>query len=100
MDNLEITWERAIGIWWLIIWRMILGSIVLGIIFGFVAGFMIGLIGTALGLPHDSVASFNRFVVILVGSLTNIVWGITVVRMALRKQYTGFRLALVPNSSN
>ena len=35
---------------------------------------------------------------VIIGSIIGLVWGVVVMRMALRKTYKGFRLALIPVS--
>ncbi|HEX5472453.1 MAG TPA: hypothetical protein VFW73_11230 [Lacipirellulaceae bacterium] len=98
MKELEITWERIVRIWWLIAWRTVLGSVVISFVLGGIAGAVFGFIAARSGVPRQSFVSTARFIGLLVGVLTWIVWGIVVVRMAFRKKYGDFRLALIANS--
>jgi hypothetical protein len=85
---LEATWQRVIRIWWLILWR---GSLI-GALFGAVLGGAIGFTAATLGMTFQPAMMLVRIVVIPLA----VCWGIVVVRMALRKRYSDFRLALVP----
>lgn len=87
MQELEVTWGRVASVWWLIAWRAVLG----GIVFGFVVGFVGGFLGGAIGAAPDKVETIVTALAVPAG----LAWGVVVVRMALRKRYRGFRLALV-----
>ena len=83
MQELDVTWHRVFGTWWLVLWRGALGIWALETIAGF--------IGVAMGRkPPDDITSILIFAGL--GSIT--VWPI-VIRMALRKKYQGFRIALI-----
>src|SRR5262249_38090252 len=88
MHELEVTWSRVTSILWLILWLAPLGSVMLRAILCFVIGF----IGALSGVQSTS----STAVATIVGALAGLCWGIFVVRMALRKNYSGFRIALVP----
>ena len=88
MQELEPSWERSTAIWWLLLWRGAVGGMLLGMVVGFIEGF-IGAMLHASPTVISSVAS-------LTGAAVGIVWSLFVVRMALRKKYRDFRIALVP----
>jgi hypothetical protein len=88
LQELEITWERVLSVWWLIVWRGVVGALSIG----FVVGFILGAIMGAAGVPLETIQSVSSIVGLVIG----LVWGIVVTWMALLKQYKGFRLALVP----
>jgi hypothetical protein len=90
MQELETNWQRTVSVWWLLAWRTFLG----GWIIALVLGFAIGEVGAALGLPFQPVALFAT----IVAWLAALAWGLVVVRMALKKHFNEFRLALVKNS--
>jgi len=92
MQELEVTWQRVARIWWLIVWRALLGGTLLGAAIGFIIGF----IGALIGWPRQSTVLFST----IAGALVSVAWGLVVVRMALRKRYMDFRLVLAPHSSN
>jgi hypothetical protein len=71
----KITMQRLLSIYWLVVWRGLLGNIV----FGFIAG---AFIGSATG-------GF------IAGLVVGLVWGITTLYMMLCKQYQDFRIVLV-----
>ena len=88
MQELDVTWNRLIRIWWLFFWRGAVG----GFAFGFVAGFIIGLIAGVLGLgPMEKVRLFAG----IAGYIAALVWSAFVLRMALKNHYSDFRIALV-----
>jgi LytS/YehU family sensor histidine kinase len=79
------------SIWWLFVWRGMLG----GFVAGAVAGALTGLFGAILGYAREDVV----FASSALGGLAGLIWGIVVVRMMLKKRYRGFRIALIaPNS--
>jgi hypothetical protein len=90
MHELEITWSRVMSIWWLLMWRTLLG----GALAGAILGFKIGFVGALLRYPPGSTTPLSA----IVGGLAGLCWGIVVIRMALKKNYSGFRIALVTNS--
>jgi len=91
MQELELTWSRVLKIWWLLIWRGQLIAILIGFLLGFVWGFVVSSIGRADLAETGGTA---------IGAAVGLVWGMFAVRMALRKQYADFRLALVARTSN
>ncbi len=101
MDELEITWRYVLSVWWLIVWRAWLGGMLFGGIAGFIAG---GVAGVILAFASSATSASLNEIGGMVGGIAGIVagltWGVYVVRMALRKKYRGFRLALIPEPSN
>jgi len=65
-------------------------------LFGYVAGFVWGFVAAAAGLIGDAIVIGGGISGLLVG----LAWGVIVVRMALRKNYRQFRLALISGSLN
>jgi hypothetical protein len=92
MQELEATWERIIRIWWLLTWRIFLGIMLFHIFAGAAAAFIL----RADYLPEETAL----FITALIAWLVSICWGLIVVRAALRKKYTEFRIVLAPHSSN
>ena len=90
MQELEPSLPRTISVWWLIIWRGVLGAAIIGSI----AGFIIGIVGAIVSVSPTTMAATGGFIGLPIG----IVWMIIVVRMALRKHYRDFRLALIPRN--
>jgi hypothetical protein len=90
MQELAITWPRVTRIWWLIAWRAGLG----GALFGAVVGAVIGFIEGVMGYSMQTISVSTT----IAGWVVGVAWGLVVVRMALLKVYSDFRLALVPKS--
>ena len=84
----ELTWQRALSVWWLLYWRGVIGGVIIAV----VIGFGIGLIGSLAGVNEEAV----KFTSTVVGTPLGFVWVIVVMQMALRKRYRDFRLALIP----
>jgi hypothetical protein len=83
MQELEVTLSRVISVCWLLLWR--------STVFAFIAGAIFGITRSVLGLPMES--AFPG----IAGGIAGFVF-IVVVRMALRKKYRKFRIALLPHS--
>jgi hypothetical protein len=86
-QELEVTWEHAVSVWWLIIWRAIAG----GLLIGAVLGVVVGVIGGMLDTPPIGGTWVSQLLSLVVGTA----WMIVCVRWALQKRYAGFRIALL-----
>jgi hypothetical protein len=87
MQEVEITIGRLLRIFWLFVWRAVIGSAIAGEIVGFVIGFVMGVAGS----EHEHLA----IVTSLAGGVAGAIWSIVALKMALEKQYQGFRIALI-----
>ena len=92
MQELEPTWKRALSVWWLILWRGIVGSVLLSI--AIIA--LVDALAALIGIESKALNMIGALVV----WLGSIVWGVVVVRMALQKRYRDFRLALIGTPSS
>ncbi len=88
MQELEPTWGRVMSVWWLLAWRSAAGALLLGSAVGFVFGANAAL----QNWPADKIQMVSS----VLGGLIGLIWAIVVVRMALKKRYGNFRIALVP----
>ena len=85
--DLEPTWTRVLAVWWLIAWRTaILGTIAL-LVLGLILGFVLG----ALGVERATLNLVGQIFGMAIYALTILV----TLRMALKKRYGSFRIALV-----
>jgi hypothetical protein len=66
-----------------------------GGLIGAIVGFVIGFIEGGMGYSAQTVAISTSSV----GWLVGLAWGLVVVRMALLKTYSDFRLVLAPKSN-
>jgi len=90
MQDVELGWDKVLRIAWLLTWRGLLGGLVIGFLLGYVIDLSLGLI---LGQVLDrTVGAVMKLVVLLV-------WWPFVVRMALKKRYRDFRIALIPHGT-
>jgi ABC-type amino acid transport system permease subunit len=85
MQELEITWQRAVRIWWAWLWR----ALALSLVCGGVIGFAIGFFGAMLGFRNIDP------LITVVGLVVGVVAGVAMLVTALKKKYPGFRVALV-----
>ncbi len=87
MQELEFTRKRVIAVWWLVAWRGTLGTALLAAAGGALDGAFAGAMGTT---PKPLFWILN-----ITTGVLSIIWMMLVVRMALRKRYSDFRLAAV-----
>ena len=87
--SLEVTFSRAMKVWWSLAWR----GVLFGILAGGAAGFVIGMIGAAMHVPPEQMSRLGG----LAGLIVGIPVGILVVQVVLQKSYSDFRIVLVPN---
>ena len=88
MQELEITWQRTIRIWWAWLWR----AFALSMVCGGLIGFAIGLFGSMLGFHNLAPLTM------VVGSVVGVIAGVAMLVTALKKSYPGFRVALISQS--
>ncbi len=88
MQELDPTWGRVMSVWWLLAWRTMVGAVLLG---GAVV-FVFGAITALENWPADKIQMVSS----VLGAVIGVLWAIVVVRMALKKQYGNYRIALVP----
>ena len=87
MREVEITIGRLLRIFWLFAWRSVIGGAILGAVIGFVIGFVMGVVGGT----REHVALAGSVAGMLVGAT----WAVLVLKMALQKEYSDFRIMLI-----
>jgi hypothetical protein len=105
MQELEATWGRATRVWWLIMWRGVLGGTLIGGAVGVIVGIVTVVVvlvvhGSLDRVEEQPIYQIGIALGALLGVIIGIGWYIVVVRMALRKQYRDFRLVIVPRSAS
>jgi hypothetical protein len=90
MQDVEPGWDKVLRIVWLLTWRGLAGGMILGFFLGLV-------INMGLGFGLGVVLSTN--VNATMGLVVMLVWWPFVVRMALKKRYSDFRIVLIPHGS-
>lgn len=88
MQELDPTWGRVISVWWLLAWRSAVGAVLLGVALG--SGF--SAVAALANWPADRVQAGG----FALGAMGGVLWALIVVRMALKKRYSNFRIGLVP----
>jgi divalent metal cation (Fe/Co/Zn/Cd) transporter len=92
MQELVPTWKNALSVWWLITWRGLVGFIFLVFAIAVLVDSLATLIGGRSG-TFSIIGAIGAWVL-------SIFWGLVVVRMALRKRYRHFRVALIGNAAD
>jgi hypothetical protein len=86
MREIQPGWNEIVRITWLLLWRAAAG--------GFVMSFLLGLIVNSAALFTVG-AILGTGTNLAIGILVALLWWPQVVRMALKKRFQGFRLALI-----
>lgn len=87
METLEVTWTRALKVWWSLAWRTLLFSFLAGLVLGLLIGGIGGLAGAG-----DAVIRGWSSVLGFVAGIGVAIW---VVRNVLQKTFRDFRIVLV-----
>ena len=87
MTKLEVTWKRALTVWWSLAWR----SIVFGAAAGAIAGAFIGMIAGLMG-QAEKAQQWGSYV----GQIVSIPVSMIVVKIILQKKWKEFSIALIP----
>lgn len=88
--ELEVTWGRAVRIWWSYFWRSLIGilaAMLIGGVVGGIAGFLLGMLGAPVGLVKS--------VGLLIGASAGIAMSVFPIKLILGKDFGEFRLVLV-----
>lgn len=91
--ELEVTWKRAIKVWWAYFWRNLL-AILAGMVIGAILGAVIGFILGALGVSIETI----RMVTMPIGFALGLVISIIPIKMILNKDFGEFKLVLLKNT--
>jgi len=91
--ELPITARRLLSIFWLCMWRGVLGGAIFGLVSAFAINVGAAFFGLATGyyLSGQSAASTSA----ILGGVLGFCWSFFVLKMALKKKYRDFRIALV-----
>jgi len=98
MQELEATWRRLAAIWWLMLWRGAIGGFLLGSVVGLIVGGIAGVVAAGVfRIPFDQATyeQIGRISALVVTMPLGLLWGLFVLRMAVRKKYRGFRIVLI-----
>ncbi len=86
-EFVQVTWGRAVKVWWSLLWR--------GMLFGFLTGGAAGFIlGFFMGLARVDPAIIKN-VCTVAGYIISIPVGIVVTKLVLKNRYSDFRIALI-----
>ena len=93
--ELEVTWGRAVRVWWAYLWRGILamlGAMVVGFVVGFAVGFVLGVAG--VGVPTI------QMITAPIGAIIGLLMSIIPMKLILGKDFGEFRLSLVATGAS
>lgn len=88
--ELEVTWGRAVRVWWAYAWRNLI-ALVAAVVIGGIAG---GLIGFIMGVAGAD-AKTIRMATLPIGVILGLVVSIVPFKLILGKDFGEFRLLLV-----
>jgi len=86
------------SIWWLGLWRTLLGASLLGALAAVLTKLvvvMISLVIAGEGTPNYPSEASTQLLGMIVGGLLGLWWGFVVFGMVFRKNYRDFRIALI-----
>ena len=87
VEFVQVTWMKALKVWWSLLWR--------GLIFGFLAGAAVGFIlGFLMGLARVDPETIKT-VCTIGGYIVSIPVGVVVTKFVLKNRYSDFRIALI-----
>ncbi|MDJ0942672.1 MAG: hypothetical protein QNJ30_04380 [Kiloniellales bacterium] len=86
--DLEATWGRVLVVWWLVIWRAAIIGTLAVLVLGWALGFVMG----AMGLDLRTIDLVGQVAAMAIYGLAVLI----TLRMALKKRYADFQIALVP----
>ena len=92
MNEIDVTWGRAAKVWWSLLWR----SLLFAGVAGFGVGVIVGVVGAIVGASREAVSVISFFAGLGLG----VPIGIWVVKLILTKNYSDFRVALVPRTES
>jgi type III secretory pathway component EscS len=87
MEELTVTWTKAIRIWWSWFWRSMAYTLPVAFLFGFI----VGISGQATNIDATTMA----FITQLSGGLIGVFFAIFALKRVLAKSFNGYRIALV-----
>ena len=89
VQELQVTWGRAVRIWWAYIWTNLIAIVVVMVV-GFVAGLVLGFILRMAGVPLSTIT----LVTALIGAVMGLAISVVPIKMILGKDFGEFRLVL------
>lgn len=88
METLEVTWSRALRVWWSIVWRTA--------VFGMLA-LVVVMVPLIIFLVDRYDAEKTAVIVDLVGYAVTVPVGVWVVKRVLTRQFRSYRIVLLPS---
>ncbi len=88
--ELEVTWVRAIKVWWAYAWRNFL-AIIVSVVVATILGFIAGLVMGAAGANPSTI----KAVTFPLGFIAGVAVSIIPIKMILGKNFGEFKLVLV-----
>lgn len=88
--ELEVTWKRAVRVWWSYIWRNVV-AVILGLIVALIVGLILGLIMGLMGSSEQMITYVSNAFGLMIGLAISII----PIKLILNKSFGEFRLVLV-----
>jgi nitrate reductase gamma subunit len=96
--ELEITWKRAIRVYWAWLWRWVITFVIalaILITFGFVIGFIVGFIMSKFGFQAETIQSVSTTIGTIFGLVGALIAPIFPLKRILGRNFGEFRLVLL-----
>jgi uncharacterized protein YacL len=96
--ELEITWKRAIRVYWAWLWRWVVTFVVAFAIMtasGFVIGFIVGFTMSKFGYQTETIQSISTILGVIIGLVAALIAPIFPLKKILGKDFGEFRLVLL-----
>ncbi|WP_139172630.1 hypothetical protein [Onishia taeanensis] len=92
MEKVEVTWRRALIVWWSYVWRLLVFSMLVIVVIGFLCGFIF----KALEADPE-VAGVTAGVL---GYMAAIFLSVFILKKVLNKKYKTFSVVIVPEKKS
>jgi Na+/proline symporter len=90
MNEIRITWENILPVWWSFYWRATIFGLIAGAIVGALAGFVLGAMNKPELIPYaGGIAGF------VVGLPISIIC----LKIAFEKDFNGYKVKLISNEN-
>lgn len=102
MEEVEITTQHAVAIWWALFWRSILIALVGGFLFGICSGIVIAIF-KAIIKPENihSFMAYSLLIEVIIGLGIGIYISIRVIKHIIaHNKFNGFRIALISTNNS
>jgi hypothetical protein len=95
--ELNVTWGRAVRVWWALTWRTVGIAMLVGGLSGCLIGALVGLVGSARHVDQATVNAIITMITMPTGIVLGLMVSVWTTRAVLEKRFREFRIALIAN---